>query len=102
MGDLHQTLNSVGTIVALLGVLWVAAVKMTRLEVKVETLWGFLLKRGVVEGVARGVMEVQSPVRLVNGSDKLLIHMADELREFYQKNCLGMRESEIALAIEKE
>jgi hypothetical protein len=102
MNELHATINSIASGIAILGVLWIAAVKLTRLEVKVETMWGMLLKRAIVEGVSQSLMEVHSPVRLINNSGEMLIHMADEIREFYKKNCQGMSESAAALAIEKE
>lgn len=101
MNEFHEYLNP-GLIVTLLGLLWVHAVKMTRLEVKVETMWGMLLKRAVVEGVHQGLMEVHSPVRLINNSGEMLAAMAPEIKEFYKTKCSGMSESDAALAIEKQ
>lgn len=101
MNDIHSTLNSIGTFVALLGILWIAAVKMTRLEVKVDTMWSMLLKRAVVEGVHRGVLEADSPVRLINNSGAMLEHMVVDLRSFYNQNCKNLSEPDAILQIEK-
>lgn len=99
--ELHSILNSVGTGIALLSILWIAAVKITRLEVKVETMWGFLMKRAIIEGIDRGLMTVNSPVRLEPHSSEMLIHLAEELREFKKKNS-NLREADLALEIEKQ
>lgn len=100
--DLQGTINSIGVALTLLGLIWIAAVKMTRLEVKVDTMWGMLLKRAVVEGVHMGMMAVNSPIRLINNSGAILEHMQDELRKFYIENCSDCSESAAALLIEKE
>lgn len=100
--DLHSYLNSLGVVLSLLGLLWLLAVKMTKLEVKVDTMWGMLLKRAIVEGVSLGVMEVHSPVRLINHSADMLDAMAQELRDCYQKRWSKLGEKELALAIESE
>lgn len=100
--EMHAWLNSFSVFVTLLSLIWFAAVKHTRIEVKVDTMWGMLLKRAVVDGVHAGLMEVHSPIRLVNDSGKMLEHMACELREFYQVKCKGLNETEAALAIENE
>jgi hypothetical protein len=99
--ELHSILNSVGTGIALLSILWLTAVKITRLEVKVETMWGFLMKRAVIEGIDRGLMTVNSPVRLEPHSSEMFVHLADELRGFRAKNS-RLGEADLALAIEKQ
>lgn len=102
MNELHSILNSIAVGLSLLGILWLAAVKITRLEVKVDTMWGMLLKRAVVEGVHAGLMEVNSPIRLVNNSGAMLAHMAGELRVFYQEKCKGLSEPDATMKIEEK
>lgn len=85
---------------ALLAILWVAAVKLTRLEVKVETMWGFLMKRAVVEGVERGMLAVNSPVRLEPHSAEMFEHLSEDLREFGKE--FRSKEVDLALEIEKK
>lgn len=102
MSDIHSYLNSISILIGFLGLLWLAAVKTTRIEVKVDIMWGMFLKRAVVEGVHKGVLEVNSPIRLINNSGEMLSHMADELRTFYEKNCQKCNEAETALKLEKE
>lgn len=102
MNEVHQVINSVLGVVSLLTVLWLSAVKITKLEVKVDTMWGMLLKRAVVEGVQLGVLGVNSPVRLINHSGAMLEVMAGELREIYEKEWKNLSEEQIALEIEKK
>lgn len=99
--DLHALINSVLAGISLIGVIYAVAVKMTRLEVKVDVIWGTLLKRALVDGVANKLMEVNSPIRLVNNSGELLAHMAPELQAFYRDKCKGLDEKAAAAEIEK-
>jgi hypothetical protein len=104
MTEFHQILNYVlGALVfPTIAMVWWAAVKITKLEVKTETMWGMIMKRAVVEGVHQGLMEVHSPVRLINDSGAMLGAMAPEIVAFYEKNCKDVPESKAALAIERE
>jgi len=81
-----------------------AALKIivAELKVKTDTMWDMLLKRAVVEAVTRGLAEVHSPIRLINDSGDMLVHMADEIRAFYAAECQGMSESRAALALERQ
>ena len=40
--------NWVLTILSLLGVVWISAVRITSLQVKVDTIWSFLMKRALI------------------------------------------------------
>ena len=65
VGDVNVVLNWVVSLSSLLGVVWVSAVKITTLQVKVETIWGFLMKRALFsEAVVQGVATHNSPVRV--------------------------------------
>src|SRR5690242_2536744 len=98
MGDIHSWVNSFGIVLTLLlsiFLAWRAAsrghereiaemkIESAAVKVKVDTMWGFLMKRAVVEGVDKGLMTMNSPVRLEPHSAELFIHLADELHEFY-------------------
>ena len=47
--------NWVLTIMSLLGVIWISAVRITTLQVKVDTIWSFLMKRALSEALVQGV-----------------------------------------------
>jgi len=71
---------------SLLSVVYLAGVKITRLEVKVNTLWTFLMRRALLEGSNKGHLIWESPAR-VNLDPKIILYfgsMVDELRAFYK------------------
>lgn len=108
--DLHAWLNSLAVFLSLGVSIWFASRRnfsdhiqeLATLKVKVDTMWGFLLKRAVVEGLKEGMITVNSPVRLVGKSSDMFIHMAGDLRKFYETECSGLDERELALAIERK
>ncbi len=99
--ELHSWINSLASGLAVLGVLWLAAVKITRLEVKVDTMWAIAMKRALAEGIEAGLIKMNSPVRLEAHSQELFAHLADELEEFGKKNS-KLTESNLMLEIERE
>ena len=58
--------NWVLTILSLLGVVWISAVRITSLQVKVDTIWSFLMKRALSEALVQGVATHNSPVRVTD------------------------------------
>lgn len=102
MMNLHEIINSIGVGLSLLAVLWILAVKITRLEVRVEVIWNFLLKRAIVEGVDKGLMTLNSPVRITNKATSVLGVMTKELQEKYKTTWNKLSENELAFVIEKE
>lgn len=76
--------------------------ELTELRVKVDTMWSFLTKRGVVEGVNAGLLSVNSPVRLTPESATIMQSMEPELREFRQQECPDCDEKTLMLAIERK
>ena len=65
LGDVNVgvTINWVISLSSLLGVVWISAVKITAREVKVNTIWSFLMKRALSEALVQGVATRNSPVR---------------------------------------
>ena len=58
--------NWVLTVMSLLGVIWISAVRITSLQVKVDTIWSFLMKRAFSEALVQGVATHNSPVRVTD------------------------------------
>ena len=102
MTDLQVIFNTIASVMALLGVIWVAAVKITAMEVKIDTIWGFLMKRAMSEALAQGIATHNSPVRITDEAKRWMGDLLPPIREFYVK--LGRRnitDAELALEIEK-
>jgi hypothetical protein len=76
--------------------------ELAEIKVKVETMWNFLLKRGVVEGVAHGLLSINSPVRLTPESSIIMEHLRVELQDYRKNECPECSESELAMKIEEK
>jgi hypothetical protein len=66
------SLEQVGILVAILGGLlgWLDAKytmreRFAKIEVKVDTMWDFQMRRGSVEAIAKGIVKANSPLQLV-------------------------------------
>ena len=102
VGDVEVVLNSLVSVTSLLGVVWISAVKLTSLQVKVDTIWGFLMKRALSEALVQGVATRNSPVRVNDEAKKWMSDLIPPIRDFYAK--LGRRnitDAELAMEIER-
>ncbi len=100
--DIATTLNSAVSIISLLGVIWISAVTITTLDVKVETIWSFLMKRALSEAIVQGVATHNSPVRVTDEAKRWMSDLIAPIRNFYAK--LGRRnitDAELAMEIER-
>jgi len=103
LGDVNVgvTINWVISLSSLLGVVWISAVKITALEVKVNTIWSFLMKRALSEALVQGVATRNSPVRVTDEAKRWMRDLLPAIREFYAT--LGRQnitDEELALEIE--
>jgi hypothetical protein len=64
MGPETHLYLSAGTALALGGFIWRFSAAQSALQVKVDTLWSFLLRRGEAEGLSAGALQKNSPVTL--------------------------------------
>jgi hypothetical protein len=102
VSELEAIFNTAASVMALLGVLWILAVTITAMEVKIETVWGFLMKRALSEAVVMGVATHNSPVRVTDEAKRWMSELMPPIREFYAK--LGRRnitDAELAMEIER-
>ena len=56
--DLASIIGLIAGIISLGSVVYLAAVKITRLEVRVETMWDFLMRRALSEAIEKGIVKV--------------------------------------------
>jgi hypothetical protein len=94
--------NWVLTIMSLLGVVWISAVRITSLQVKVDTIWSFLMKRALSEALVQGVATRNIPVQVTYEAKRWMGDLIPPIREFYSK--LGRRnitDAELAMEIER-
>jgi hypothetical protein len=76
------------------------AERLTRIEVHVETLWDFHIKRSMVEATTKGVGSMNSPFQVTPDSLTLASGLKEELLNWYKDNypeSVGDRELFIAV-----
>jgi hypothetical protein len=59
--------------------------KMARIEDRVETLWNFHIRRGMVEAVHKGVADMNSPIEMRDDSLKVVEGLREDLLDWYEK-----------------
>lgn len=100
--SLHAWFNSViggATLVTM----FVFAMQLGRYKERLDIMWVFHLRRGAVEGVKAGLLEVNSPVRLTEKSRYLIEHeLKTDLKEFCDKYFPMAGEHDLAREIEKK
>jgi hypothetical protein len=84
MGPETHLYLSAGTALALGGFIWRFSAAQSALQVKVDTLWSFLLRRGEAEGLSAGALQKNSPVTLTPaGADWFAGGLGADLRGWY-------------------
>ncbi len=79
--------------------------RMGSLELKVDTVWDFLIRRGQVELVNRGWGTKHSPVKLTLTVFESILPLIDNIVKFYvefKKNKPKVTEREMFIAIEQQ
>lgn len=74
--------------------------KLTELEVKVETMWLFHLRRGMAEAVDKGLGTLNSPLVVNDKARQVFGDFGKELEEFYRQLARTLSDAELALEIE--
>ena len=86
--------------ISLLSVIYLAGVKIATLQVKVDTMWSFTLRRAQSEAVATGFATMNSPIMITDEAAKLVEPILGPLVELY-KRCNGMDDASFAIEIER-
>jgi hypothetical protein len=102
MNEFHQIINYIlgALVLPAIAAVWWAAVKITKIEVKVDTMWDYLLKRAAAEGVNRGLLTLNSPLKITPEGRAMLEKLRPKLREFYKQQPCELSERELARKIE--
>ena len=96
---------SLGSIIsstlALGSVIYLAVWKIARMEVKVDTLWDFQMRRALSESIQKGVATLNSPLTVTPEAKAWMHELAAKLRDFYAKLGHRMTDRELAIEIER-
>lgn len=76
------------SVVSVISVIYLGAYKMGRLEVKVDTMWDFQMRRAFSEAVNTGVGTMNSPLQFVPEAMEKLECMKPALQDFWAQNKL--------------
>lgn len=56
--EVASIIGMMAGIVSLGSIVYLTAVKITKLEVRVETMWDFLMRRALSEAIEKGIVKV--------------------------------------------
>ena len=101
MTEWEVIFNWMSSVIALLGVIFLTAFKIPAMEVKIDTVWKFLMKRALSEALVQGVATRNSPVRVTDEAKRWMSDLLPAIREFYAT--LGRQnitDEELAMEIE--
>ncbi len=82
-------------------VIYLAGVKLATLQVKVDTMWEFTLRRGKSEAVRAGFAEMNSPIVATSEGLAKLAPVAAELHELAASLKPDMSDADIAIEVER-
>lgn len=104
-----MTLYDVGIVVSLvvgaltlISAIIYSTIRMAKIELKVDTMWTFQLRRGFGEALEGGLLERNSPIKLTEKAKNAFNQMRDELQRYYTRQGVRMTDGELALAIERQ
>lgn len=72
------------------------------MEVKIDTLWDFQMRRGAGELVQKGHASMNSPIVLNDEAKKWMHELAEELRSFYSRMGRHLSDRDLAIEIERK
>lgn len=75
--------------------------RFAKLEVKVDTLWTFLLRRAEVEATTSRLADRNSPLQALDSGIALFAALAPQLQSFYRTEGTGLSNADLALQIEQ-
>lgn len=84
-----------------IGYVYLAGVKLARIEVKVDTMWLYQLRRGLSEVQIKNLGEFNSPLHIGPDAEKYIRPLVPDLQAYYKK-IDGERLSVIDLAVKLE
>jgi hypothetical protein len=86
--------------ISLFSVIYLAGVKLTTLQVKVDTMWEFTLRRGISEAVKSGLAHVNSPVMVTQAALEMMEPLHNDLKALLPA-LVFKPDVDIAVVIEK-
>lgn len=77
------------------------AERLAKLEERLDTVYRLLFRKGVFEGLSRGLLASESPIRVNVESFKKHAEFVERLHDFYEKEGKNLSDVNLLMAIEK-
>ena len=103
MESMNSTIQTaVAVLVPVFTALYYMVTRLSKLELKVETLWDFQLRRGLFEGLDKDLLVKNSPIRITEKAKEVFRPLTPLLKDFCSKIKATVSDSDLTLLIEKE
>jgi hypothetical protein len=106
--ELTIGLGAIPGILSLIGVVWLAAFKLSAIETKIDKLWkdnetwtDFHVRRSWSEIYGKGIATRNSPLHVAPETREWIAPLADKLNAFYNRIGRNMTQRELFLEIER-
>lgn len=100
---MEHTISVVALVAALgsMALYFTGGIRFGKLELKVDTMWAFQMRRALAESVNSGVATMNSPLKFTSEIRAYLDPIRLSLREFHQAVGFKMNDTEELLEIER-
>ena len=105
MNTVIATVSLIASAIAIFKVFFGLANRLTEIEVKVNTMWMFTLRRGQSEAVIDKLMKMNSPLVVTEKAYDIIKPLIPDLRKVYnelKKKKSDIEDTDLAMAIEIE
>jgi hypothetical protein len=96
-----ETLSLIIGCLNLVGLFYVVVLRLSRIESRVEILWAFQLRRGIVESVNSGLLEHHSPLAVSKGILVKYPAIFNTIKEYYDLEGSKLPDLVLVESIEK-
>lgn len=91
----------VASMLSLLSVFYFGAVKLTTIQVKVDTMWNFMMRRATSEAVKSGFGTLNSPFMAKASVIRVVEPILSPMKDFYEADGKSLTDNDLALEVEK-
>ncbi len=89
------------SIISFFSMLYVVAWKIGRIELKIDIMWDYTMRRGQAEVVNHGYGTKNSPITIYEDAKEYVAGFATELKELYKKLGPKVNDRDLFIAIEQ-
>ena len=91
----------IGALLSALGAVWWVSARLARLELRLDIVWQFIMRRAMVEALQKGVAVYNSPFAVTAEARAWMVNLAQPLHDFYRKLGRVLSDDDLALEIER-